>query len=100
MLEALVRLGFFPQDEAARKALAALDPYTLRAKGLKEQLTGPEFARALFHINQRRGFQSNRKTDKKDNESGALKRAISDLRNKLIAENCETLGEWLAKRHA
>jgi CRISPR-associated endonuclease Csn1 len=100
MLDALISLGFFPPDAAARKALATLDPYALRAKGLREQLTGPEFARALFHINQRRGFLSNRKTDKKDNDSGALKRAISELRAKLEAESCETIGEWLARRHA
>jgi CRISPR-associated endonuclease Csn1 len=100
MLDALVKLGFFPEDRATRHALVTLDPYALRAKGLREALSGPEFARALFHINQRRGFLSNRKTDKKDNESGALKKAIGDLRRKLDDENCRTLGEWLAKRHA
>lgn len=100
MLSALIRLGFFPQDPAYRKELAKLDPYALRKKGLHEALTGPEFARALFHINQRRGFLSNRKTDKKGNDSGALKKAIKDLREKLQQENCQTLGEWLAKRHA
>ena len=100
MVSALTRLGFFPADEQARKALANLDPYTLRKKGLYEPLTGSEFARALFHINQRRGFLSNRKTDKKDNDSGALKKAIKDLHEKLQQENCQTLGEWLANRHA
>jgi len=100
MVDALIRLGFFPADESQRKALVTLDPYALRAKGLREALSGPEFARVLFHINQRRGFLSNRKTDKKDNDSGALKRAISELKSKLAAENCATLGEWLAKRHA
>ncbi|MDI1257770.1 type II CRISPR RNA-guided endonuclease Cas9 [Aquabacterium sp.] len=99
MLASLTRLGFFPTDEVQRRALVTLDPYVLRKKGLHEILTGPEFARALFHINQRRGFLSNRKTDKKDNDSGALKKAIKDLRNKLVEENCQTLGEWLAKRH-
>ena len=99
MLSALIRLGFFPQDPAYRKELAKLDPYVLRKKGLHQALTGPEFARALFHINQRRGFLSNRKTDKKDNDSGALKKAIKNLREKLQEENCQTLGEWLAKRH-
>ncbi len=99
LLKALTRLGFFPQEEAQRQALVQLDPYALRKKGLHEPLTGPEFARALFHINQRRGFLSNRKTDKKDNESGTLKKAIKDLRDKLMQENCQTLGEWLAKRH-
>jgi len=100
LVSALTRLGLFPADEKARKALANLDPYVLRKKGLYEPLTGPEFARALFHINQRRGFLSNRKTDKKDNDSGVLKKAIKDLHEKLQMENCQTLGEWLANRHA
>ena len=99
MLAALTELGFFPKDEHARKALADLDPYALRKKGLYETLTGREFARALFHINQRRGFLSNRKTDSKDSESGALKRAISRLREVMAEEKCQTLGEWLANRH-
>lgn len=99
LLQALVRLGFFPQDEARRKGLVQLDPYELRKKGLYDALSGPEFARALFHLNQRRGFLSNRKTDKKDSESGALKKAIKELREKLAQESCQTLGEWLAKRH-
>ncbi len=100
MLSALTRLGFFPADEKARKALTTLDPYALRKKGLYEPLTGAEFARAIFHLNQRRGFLSNRKTDKKDNDSGALKRAIKELHAKLQAAQCQTLGEWLANRHA
>lgn len=99
MIDALVRLGFFPEDEAERQQLVALNPYELRRKGLDEALTGGAFARALFHINQRRGFLSNRKTDKKDKESGALKRAIKELREKLDQEKCRTLGEWLAKRY-
>lgn len=99
MMASLTRLGLFPQDEAQRRQLVNLDPYTLRKKGLYEALTGPEFARALFHINQRRGFLSNRKTDKKDSDSGTLKKAISELRTKLNEESCQTLGEWLAKRH-
>ena len=99
LVAALTRLGFFPVDETERKNLVQLDPYVLRKKGLYEALTGPEFARALFHINQRRGFLSNRKTDKKDNDSGTLKKAIKELRIKLTEESCQTLGEWLAKRH-
>ena len=99
MMKALIRLDFFPQDEGKRRELVNQDPYVLRKKGLYEPLTGPEFGRALFHINQRRGFKSNRKTDKKDNDSGALKKAIKELREKLEQENCQTLGEWLANRH-
>lgn len=99
MHAALIRLGFFPEDEKERKKLLKINPYTLRKRGLYESLSGPEFARALFHINQRRGFLSNRKTDAKDNEGGALKKAIKDLRKKFESDDCKTLGEWLANRN-
>lgn len=98
VMRLLIEHGFFPADEPSRKALERLNPYELRAKGLDEALTGPQFARALFHINQRRGFLSNRRTDSKDSESGALKSAISKLRQTLAAEDCRTVGEWLRKR--
>ncbi|MFG6447509.1 type II CRISPR RNA-guided endonuclease Cas9 [Roseateles sp. BYS180W] len=98
MMCALLELGYFPQDTLERKALERLDPYVLRAKGLDHALSPGEFARALFHINQRRGFKSNRKTDSKENDSGALKKAINTTQQTLAAEGCRTVGEWLARR--
>lgn len=94
----LVEHGFFPAGIDARKALERLDPYALRAKGLREALAPGEFARALFHINQRRGFKSNRKTDKKDNDSGALKKAITQLRQQMVEQGSRTVGEYLWAR--
>lgn len=85
MMKKLIEYGFFPQDEARRKALERLDPYELRARGLNEALKPEEFARALFHINQRRGFKSNRKTDKDEKDAGALKMAIKRVRDGLAA---------------
>lgn len=99
LMATLVSLGFFPVDITARKALQQLDPYGLRAKGLDAALLPFEFARALFHLNQRRGFKSNRKTDKADNDSGALKGAISVLRQQLTATGCRTVGEYLHRRN-
>ena len=99
MTDALVRRGFFPEDRQERKALEQLNPYELRRKGLYEPLTPHEFARALFHINQRRGFKSNRKTDAKDQDSGLIKKSISELREQLEEGNYKTVGEWLAWRH-
>jgi len=99
MMATLLWHGFFPQDEAARKALEKTDPFALRAKGLDQALLPEEFARALFHINQRRGFKSNRKTDKKENDSGALKTAIGQLRQAMQTTGCRTVGEWLFARH-
>lgn len=97
---ALVDLGFWPQETTQQKALESLDPYALRRDGLDKPLTPAQFGRALFHLNQRRGFQSNRKTDKKDNESGLLKSAIRKLREELAAKGARTVGEWLAERHS
>lgn len=97
MLNKLIEHSFFPAEESARKALEQLNPYQLRAAGLDTPLSPPEFARALFHLNQRRGFKSNRKTDRKDNDSGALKQAISALRTQMQASGCRTVGEWFWK---
>jgi CRISPR-associated endonuclease Csn1 len=102
MMRTLIEHGFFPKDGTARRALELLNPYALRAKGLDETLKPEEFARALFHINQRRGFKSNRKTDKKDNDNGALKSAIKRLHAALDPAGAEgkprTVGEYLYRR--
>lgn len=102
MMRTLIEYGFFPKDPAARKALETVNPYGLRAKGLDAALKPEEFARALFHINQRRGFKSNRKTDKKVNDSGALKSAIKQLNAALDLSGADgkprTVGEYLHRR--
>lgn len=102
MMHTLVQYSFFPTDQTQRKLLEILNPYALRAKGLDEALTPFEFGRALFHLNQRRGFKSNRKTDKKDNDSGALKSAIKQLHLMIDPHGKDnksrTVGELLYKR--
>jgi CRISPR-associated endonuclease Csn1 len=100
MLRSLIEHRFFPAEEPQCKILEVLDPYELRARGLDEALSPEEFGRALFHINQRRGFKSNRKTDKKENDSGALKAAIKRLNQALVDTGTRTVGEWLYKRLA
>jgi CRISPR-associated endonuclease Csn1 len=101
MLEALIEYGFFPNDAATREKAVTLNPYQLRAEGLDRALDPIEFARALFHLNQRRGFASNRKTDSKENDAGALKAAIKRVRDELAADGDghRTVGEWLWQRY-
>lgn len=98
LIRLLIAHGFFPQDPVEQKKIEQLDPYLLRTKGLDHPLTAYEFGRAIFHLNQRRGFKSNRKTDSKDNESGALKAAIASVRAALSAQESRTIGELLNKR--
>lgn len=72
-------------------------PYILRAKALDEQLTPYELGRALYHLAQRRGFLSNRKSaPKKDEEEGKVKSGISELQAKIDAAHARTLGEYFA----
>lgn len=100
LLAALVRLGLMPANSAERKNLADLDPYILRKRGLDESLSLAELGRAIFHLNQRRGFRSNRKVDKgADNESGKIRSAVTATRGLLDREKARTVGEWLARRH-
>lgn len=102
MMRTLVEYGFFPEDEKARKALETISPYSLRARGLDGLLKPEEFARALFHINQRRGFKSNRKADKKDSDNSAQKSAIRQLHAAIDAAGADgkprTVGEYLYRR--
>ena len=72
----------------------SLNPYKLRAKGLDDELTPLEFGRALYHMNQRRGFKSNRKTPA-DESDGVVKKEINKLQKDINESNNRTLGEYL-----
>lgn len=100
LLDALIRHGFIPTDATERKKLVELDPYILRKRGLDKTLSPAELGRALFHLNQRRGFRSNRKVDKgTGNDSGKIRSAVTATRALLDRDKSRTIGEWLARRH-
>ncbi|MFH1805160.1 MAG: type II CRISPR RNA-guided endonuclease Cas9 [Pseudomonadota bacterium] len=99
LTDVLIAYGLMPADEAARKQLVALDPYHLRASGLDEALPPHHLGRALFHLNQRRGFKSNRKTDRGSDDSGVTKAGIKKLQQALADEGCRTLGELQHRHH-
>ncbi|MDD3183509.1 MAG: type II CRISPR RNA-guided endonuclease Cas9 [Alphaproteobacteria bacterium] len=100
LLSFLVEIGLMPKEESERKKLEALDPYEWRAKAIKEKIPAHHLGRVFFHINQRRGFKSNRKVDKGENDVGAMKIAMRDLDGKLLLTNSKTLGDYFAKLHA
>ena len=98
----LIADGLFPADPAERRALEVLDPYALRARALDPDLHGalplPHLGRAIWHLNQRRGFKSNRKTDRPDDDSGKIKVGVGRLRDQMDAAGARTFGEWLHMR--
>jgi len=87
--------GILPGDPGELSAVLATNPYPLRARGLDEPLTLQEFGRVMFHLNQRRGFKSNRKQGK-TKEDGAVAKGTAALKEEMEKAGCRTLGEYLA----
>lgn len=101
LLQALVETGLMPADAKDARALAGCDPYDLRKRGLDERLEPYEVGRALFHLNQRRGFKSNRKAERKsgdDKESGKIATGAKALDIAMEEDGARTYGEFLAGR--
>lgn len=95
LLEALIVTGLMPHDIQDAKALAGVDPYALRAAALDSVLNPHLVGRALFHLNQRRGFKSNRKAERKagdDNEVGKIAGGAKALD---LAMGGQTYGQFL-----
>lgn len=78
---------------------ANVNPYRFRHICLTEKLDLTDITqryilgRALYHLNQRRGFLSNRKETTKESE-GTVKEAISSLSEEMANAGCEYLGEY------
>lgn len=99
LMNCLVRVGLMPKDEVERKKLELLNPYELRAKALDEALNPFGLGRAIFHLNQRRGFKSNRKEIGGDEkEKSKTKDSQTALENKIKETNSRTLGEFFYKQ--
>jgi len=96
LLRRLTDYGLMPADRGERRTLAARhDPYELRARALDDPLSPYELGRTLFHLNQRRGFKSNRKADQDSGESGVIKEASEALEDQMAESDARTLGEFL-----
>lgn len=91
--------SLFPQP--ARRSDPHVLPYRLRARALDERLTPHELGRALYHLAQRRGFASNRRTLRaragEQDERSVVKRGISNLAQEMEASGARTLGEYLSR---
>ncbi|MCH8157895.1 MAG: type II CRISPR RNA-guided endonuclease Cas9 [Nitrospinae bacterium] len=97
LMRLLLRLGLMPQNKNERKKLEILNPYQLRAEALDRALSPYELGRALYHLNQRRGFLSNRKTATKE-EGKKIKPDIEGLQEAIIESGAKTLGQYLWQR--
>lgn len=101
LLKHLTQDGLFPADKETRDALKALDPFELRARALDEALPLHHIGRAFWHLNNRRGFKSNRKADRgADDDAGKIAIGIDRLRDEIAKVGARTFGEFLYLRRA
>lgn len=74
-----------------------LDAYHARAEAASQPVGKDVLARALLHLNKRRGFLSNRKANGEDREATERKSAMLAL-DHILAEREMTLGQYLHER--
>ena len=103
LVQSLAKFGLFPSttengefvpDYITGKALAKLDPWQLRAEAAEKRLPPFHVGRAIFHLNQRRGFKSNRIIDK-GKDDGPVKDSVKQFRAQLGGK---TVGQFLWER--
>ncbi|AKJ65240.1 type II CRISPR RNA-guided endonuclease Cas9 [Kiritimatiella glycovorans] len=82
--------------DAEWKMLLARNPYRLRAKALDEQIDLKEIGLCIYQFAHRRGFLSNSKILKKDDDRGKLKDATKAFAEDMEQKGARTWGEYLS----
>jgi len=83
LYEIFTELGVLPEDPFERDRILCIhkdeglekDPLTLRVRGLDEELDPVDFAKALCHLNRRRGYLSTRDLQTREIPQGMLEEA-------------------------
>lgn len=76
--------------------LAHTYPYFLRALASSQEIPPYLLGRAIYHLAQRRGFWSNRKSMTKEKDLGQVKQGIKDLEARMSDAGAKTLGQFFA----
>ncbi|KXG09901.1 CRISPR-associated endonuclease Cas9 [Anoxybacillus sp. P3H1B] len=71
------------------------DVWQLRVEALDRKLNNDELARVLLHLAKRRGFKSNRKSERNSNENSVLLKHVKE--NRSILDKYRTVAEMIVK---
>lgn len=72
-------------------------PYELRFEALNRKLEPLEFARVILHIAKHRGYGNKHAKDSNDDDSGKVKKAISQNADIMSQKGYKSVGEYLYK---
>ena len=98
LLSDLEGAGLLPNRGKDRDELFARNPYEVRAAAAQQKVSLHELGRVFWHISKHRGFKSNRKIDKPDDDTGLINPANAALRKKLHDGGHSTYGAYLWSR--
>lgn len=73
------------------------NPYKLRFEALNRKLEPLEFARVILHIAKHRGYGNKHAKDSNDDDSGQVKKAISQNADIISQKGYKSVGEYLYK---
>jgi CRISPR-associated endonuclease Csn1 len=84
-------------NHEAEAFATATSPWELRSEGLDRKLEPIEWAAALYHLVKHRGFQSNRKSEVKDDEkAGQMLSGVTANQARMKEGGWRTIGEMAA----
>ncbi len=98
----LVAAGLMPcaSQTCARKKFFKADPYAARDRAARGKAELHDLGRAIWHMSKHRGFKSNRKADRtNEDDKGKIAKASAELRRMLVEQGAPTYGAWLSGRH-
>lgn len=91
----LANAGELPKAYATSKDTKS--PYQLRAESLNRKLSADEFARVILHIAKHRGYGNKHAKESNDDDSGKVKKAISENQKVMSEKGYTTAGQYLYK---
>lgn len=89
----LANAGELPKAYATSKDTKS--PYQLRAESLNRKLSADEFARVILHIAKHRGYGNKHAKESNDDDSGKVKKAISENQKVMSEKGYTTAGQYL-----
>ncbi len=92
LLKRLIQINFI-SDYKEVKSTNAFELYKARANAISEKISKIDFAKILILINGKRGYQSNRKANKEENETDYLNKIIT--RDRELVTRKITIGQKL-----
>ena len=94
--KALLEAGINPGKELF-EGLSKLALWELRSKAASEQISLNELGRVLYHLNQKRGFKSNRKTDGAEEDPKKESEYKAEIRKnaQMLEESKQTIGQYM-----